>query len=1175
MQRRANQDRNMRKSTPDSEAGFTFAELAFALLILVIGAVVLINHISVNFSSTATERDRVFAFSKAQAILSEIQAYVDRGDIDAAIDLGVLDDGVSTEPTLTVQTQPGTGDPGIGMLVAANHPISGNYQRDGAWVWSRRIQVQQFIGLNNRSVRYVTVRIFKRDGAGLENPMAELSAVINSAASAFPTAQVYDVYLLAVENIPSWWVYMDSMKPFVESMIMDLENRNPGLSFRTHWITKAGFGRNQAYRPYTNAELDSHQPVPDVYHYPGLMPAGSTSGYYFVPDNIKGRINVDGSEENGYHVTDNPHPYALADFFNHAMRYPEERALWEARVAEVQTRADAIRAAELAGTPAPLPLGDMSKEPTLRLFLDDLAAQPDKYTNALVINLHGDVVPMPALRNYSDAAKDPLAHPNWRVVTHPEELRTKNGDAGTTDPLRLRMYAYTDDRANYTGPDRMSEPMVVEVMGVDLIDYTDVDEDRLASLADLRFVSGGVSVNGSADYAISWTAARHVDDAVSLAEEMYYSAEFVAGAEPFTRIYLHNTPLTCPVVDTRGLANSERAHLYQMEYIPAPLDAGPAFTTDLTTSGVGGPKNTARWTLELAPSVLSSSRFVDAGGGRYNPAGDVLLAVKTRIASNMSAGDTAWQSGGVMFPTASQPDNLSTTYAWWSDSKDDVPFSERAQFHGDPRHLPYKDCFNGGDDFPNSYNWYHDSLVNGGEDATIDFASIDGGRLRNLWDSSVWCDVPRYFELLRTGIVESSCVYTSLSGFSCYYMGVGNDVGYDASHGYPNAIPTDLAPYGASGTGFLDTLTSSRKLPMAWNGSTWWTGFPWLGELYPDSMASTFFDATTGFVRGNLPAGTAVGQVFQWEANAAYGSSSRTAWGTQIDNHHQRTSVNGCSTMFNIGSATSRFRHLFSSGNGNRTNVGDEIAATFTQAMPETPPVSRPFQLNYAGPGGSHWAYSPYTTRHTGSIEQTFYSHASGTASGVVKLTNPAGTKAGYVVVNGIDDTVEGEDNFLAQWAALSLVYSYSDAGQVGNTHRIKQLPRVELEAPTDITELNNPAVIEVLFGVDWTRWDGEPYTQGGTFAESEGELRYVMMYSADEGDTYFYVQDSAAATPGTLPQSALYIEPDTVGGDESYTWSVPSSTFPEGSYLLRIECYRDGAPLHFAWHQNRIYIQR
>ena len=117
--------------------------------------------------------------------------------------------------------------------------------------------------------------------------MADLSAVINSAGSAFPTTQVYDVYLLAIENIPGWWVFMDSIKPFVESMITDLENRNPGLRFRTHWITKASFGRNQLYKPYTNETTDSHAVIGDVYHYPGRMPDGNASAYYYVPDNIK------------------------------------------------------------------------------------------------------------------------------------------------------------------------------------------------------------------------------------------------------------------------------------------------------------------------------------------------------------------------------------------------------------------------------------------------------------------------------------------------------------------------------------------------------------------------------------------------------------------------------------------------------------------------------------------------------------------------------------------------------------------------------------------------------------------------------------------------------------------------------------------------------------------------
>ena len=49
----------------------------------------------------------------------------------------------------------------------------------------------------------------------------------------------------------------------------------------------------------------------------------------------------------------------------------------------------------------------------------------------------------------------------------------------------------------------------------------------------------------------------------------------------------------------------------------------------------------------------------------------------------------------------------------------------------------------------------------------------------------------------------------------------------------------------------------------------------------------------------------------------------------------------------------------------------------------------------------------------------------------------------------------------------------------------------------------------------------------------------------------------------------------DGVVGDETFSWDVPPTEFPEGSYLLRIECFREGAQVHYAWHQTRIYIQR
>ena len=117
------------------------------------------------------------------------------------------------------------------------------------------------------------------------------------------------------------------------------------------WITKASFGRNQGYRPYTNEAVDSYAPIPSVYHYPGLMPAGSGSMYYYVPENMRGHITVDGLERNGYDAASNPHPYALADFFNHGMRYPDELALWDARVKAVEKREQEIADDRRSGLP--------------------------------------------------------------------------------------------------------------------------------------------------------------------------------------------------------------------------------------------------------------------------------------------------------------------------------------------------------------------------------------------------------------------------------------------------------------------------------------------------------------------------------------------------------------------------------------------------------------------------------------------------------------------------------------------------------------------------------------------------------------------------------------------------------------------------------------------------------
>lgn len=1171
-------------STPcvHREAGFSLTELMLGMVILVVSSAVLLNHLAINYKTTAGERDRVFAFSKAQAILAEIQNRVDRGVIDA-VEVDSLDDGTTNKPTLSIQTDED------GELVVPDHVLSGNSVRGGEWLWSRRITVQPFGAGESRNVRYVTVRVYHRDLNGVERALADLSAVVNSSGDSDPTTQVFDLYLLAVENVPTWWLYADSLRPFFESMVMDVQSRNPGLEFRTHWITKSSFGRNPGYMPSFNDALPSTEPAPGVYHYPGLMPTGSASTYYYAPDNVEARVNVDGIEQNGYDAATNPYPYALADQFNHAMRAPAEQAAWARRAAYAQQRADEIREARRLGDEPPEELPDMSTEPTLRLFLDDLVADPTKYQNALVLNLHGEMLPMPPLRNYSDAARSPVAHPGLRVVTHPEELRTRNRESGATDALRFRMYAwpYETSGAAYTGPATMADPMVVEVVGVNLIDNS--SPTRLASFCTLQNVPGGVVVSGSSNYASSWQDAKHVSDGLS-ANEMHYAAEWVppAGGEAgFTRIFLFNTPVGAPPVTQSGLqyglpATTESARLYQMEYIPCPLtlpaSGMPTFTPDLTSPGTG-PKNTARWTLQIGTNALTNSRFVTTTGSTYNPPGDVVVEVRTRIAAGHSLGSTAWQQGGRVAPppTVFDPDNLSVTYAWWTDSATDVPMSERAQFQGDPRHLPYRDCFRNGVDFPNAYNWCFDNLTSGSgggaENSQTLYPTIDATVLRDGWAAgTVGVDAPRFLQLLREGMTKSRCVFAAGLGQSFRFLGLGGEIGYTADNGYSNSIPVDLAQFGSPGSdGTIDTVTSSQRFVRApgSSGSSYWWGMPWLGELYPDTAAAQWLDTSAGAPRGNLAPGTSSNEFYMAAANATYGNSLRQAFGTSIVDTRRDLGLYGATTFFNVGSAASTFVHSTSTQSGSLAGTGPEVAANYGVGCPTSAVATRPFSLTGATTLGEHWAFAPYTTRHAASLHETYYSHSAGVASGAVKLVNAGNNEAAYVLINGLGRTVAGGDTFLAQWQLIALTHTLHEAGPTSNSLRIKMQPRVEIESPTAVTELDDPSQIVIQSDMEWRRWDGRAYAATGAFNESASELEYRYIYSRDGGTTWRHVSDESSAVPGVRPTPA-YLTNDPDG----YAWSV-SGDYPEGTYLLRLECFRDDAPMHYAYHQSRLFIQR
>ncbi len=73
-----------------------------------------------------------------------------------------------------------------------------------------------------------------------------------------------------------------------------------------------------------------------------------------------------------------------------------------------------------------------------------MVAEPDRYHNAILINLHGELLPMPPARNFSDAAKAPRTRAGWRAVAHPERLRPRRtaGNDALSDAPRFRVYAW-------------------------------------------------------------------------------------------------------------------------------------------------------------------------------------------------------------------------------------------------------------------------------------------------------------------------------------------------------------------------------------------------------------------------------------------------------------------------------------------------------------------------------------------------------------------------------------------------------------------------------------------------------------------------------------------------------------------------------------------------------------
>jgi hypothetical protein len=958
------------------QTGSTLLELVLSSAIVGIGLFLLVQHSTAALSVQKRTADSDFAYRKAVAILAEIQSAVDQGIITETNDLDALADADST-PFLTVQDVP-TPE----ALASGNELV----ERERAWKWHRRIEVDRVDGLERS--RYVRVRIYHHLKGGGRRQAAVTAGLLNVRIESQPIVRDLDVYLLAIENVPSSWQTLPSLRALFESLRGDIEGANPGIALHFHWITKLGYGRDPLYTPYINATGNtSDAEAPYAYWYPSKLPATAGMSRLYDADAIGGRIRIEGGTRNGYDAITNPLPYALADRFNHCLRMPEARALFDARVA--------------AGLEDP-------DEPPLQILLDDLERDPERFRGALIVNLHGGALPMPPVRNVADAAKDPATYPGVRAVTHPARIHTPAVKGGP--PLDLLVHAYDVD-PEAGRPAVLSAPILVQIFGGDFRAGLTVES-----------LVGGVDtltgLPGSGAYALL-PAATTASDPFA----MYYEVGFQSGAHPHTWLLLHNTPLVCPPVAGGGLPTAQR--LYGADHVPSPVAGGLGGFYAMSVYGVDEPKNTMRWRLRIDQTTL---------GGTH--ASDPLVHVETRIGSDPTTG-RAW-------PTPHQPWNVSRAYAWWSESLQDVPLLERYQILGDPRHYPYLDGCAQGDSFPHGYNWYFDDLRSGLADATASWTCLDATRLQDGTSSGAIANAPRALQIWRQALQAAGAVLVNPGGGVAESLLFGGEIGLPGPDGFEPA-PLAGAFYGISGGNALD-LQDIRQVPGTANGTSVVVGpagflaKPWLGELFPDSEAASYQTL------GNLTTAQA------WRQARTLVAPSTLPYGTDWNDPSGAWLGTSGGSMLLQGAPSNRFQQFPTNGTSTILPVLYDYMLDIGLSGGDVMAARRPFvvgPLAGLGPGVDSFAFSDsypdWTLEALEQIESFSDPDARGVA--VLRTTPVAGGRGVHVVPMAPTATSASEHHELAHRALGYALRAY-EAGVRAQTAPLPPVPYIEILAP-------------------------------------------------------------------------------------------------------------------------------
>jgi hypothetical protein len=1150
------------------QAGASFVELVAAVSIVGIALLVMLQQLTISYRETETNNDRLFAYQKAMALLAELQAKVERGDVENAAELEDYDDEGREVPVLTTLTG------GDGMPFAPDHVMSGNRTSGGAWQWTRRIDVEEVPGLSR--ARYVRVRVLHRGGGGRSETLATVGSLLNVPPRPYDPVQVHDVYVLACGETPSLWLPLASLRATFTQVADALAATSRGAQFRLHWITRLGYGRDPLYVPFLNVATSASEAAPWTYWYPGRI--DESPGALYVPEYFTGRIRTEAGVRNDWDAARNPHPHAVADRHNHCLREPEAMALWEARVA--------------AGLEDP-------KAPPLQVLLELMHREPARFRNAIFVNLHGEGLPFPPLRNHSDPAIAPEVQPWARAVTHPARLRPArdpngDGDHADTEDCEFRVYAW--NWRTYGVPAAEAEvlnaPILLQIPGVDLSRNVNAADPTLPATLLVRRCPGWVDPAGGGarpPYESFDSPAGLPPRAPSAPREMWFEVGYES-SPPHTWIRLHNTPLVQPMLPAAGgavtgIAAPQHAP-YNLHYVPSAVvgGAGGTFARDLATvAPADAPaRNTARWRIRI-PRAAFQPGFP---GGTWADR-DVRVTVVTRIGADPTTG-RAW-------PAPHQPRNRSATYAWWAATTEAVPLTERWQLLGDPRHNPYVDLMAGGRSFPHGYNWHWDDLAHAGQDHAASWPGLHAARLADGFGERVRADAPRMLQLLRGTLQRCGATFVNPYGAPARVLLLGGEIalppaapggafgrvklhGAWAGRAGPVGVDTISAPP-ADAAGVLlpetGTCTGQHEVVSSWRGAgelEHWLK-PQLGELAPDDWHARW--AGTGnlpaadggapcFVRRPLPLAqpadfvAAHGLFFGGGASQVLGEAGTTAW-------------------FDAGTLAATWRHVPAGELMPAAAPAVEIGAALKTTLPQSwfAGATLDVEAEYAGPL-PYFAFADSYPKSAAALLEPFYAQAG--AAGAATLLVDGGARGVMLHVgNGFTPWGGVEHDTVCRSALAAALRAFHRAGSPGTPGRVRQLPRLEIVAPEADGAQPTPSFVQLRWKADWLRFDGQRYTADypAGFTEAEADLRYVWLYSSDRGATWRHAADHSPAVPGARPADADLLLRDAAPGPESWLWPTPADAVPAGEYLLRVDCHHATRGQHLSSHQVRFLILR